>query len=82
MEEYERAVKEPKIVATKPNQRKEVKIMSLSLGTWILLIIVMIIITKIAHKFSSRPTKGRVQKTHDRYGVGDMFAINCIYFFV
>jgi len=61
MEEYERAVKEPKIVATKPNQRKEVKIMSLSLGTWILLIIVMIIITKIAHKFSLktifRPTK-------------------------
>ena len=47
------------------NQNKEELHMSLSLGTWILLIIVMIIVAKLAHKFNLktifRPAKKTVQ---------------------
>lgn len=50
-------VSEQKIVKKKQEikpekQRKEESKMSLSLGTWILLIIVMLVVAKIAHKLS------------------------------
>jgi hypothetical protein len=56
---------------TKDLVKKEVKtkgegFMSLSLGTWIMLVIVMIIVAKLAHKLSLktifRPTKKSVKK--------------------
>lgn len=60
--------KEEKIIELKPTikskteeVKKEEKTMSLSLGTWIMLIIVMVIVTKVAHKIGLktifRPTK-------------------------
>jgi hypothetical protein len=52
----------PKII----KQKKEKIVMGLSLGTWIMLIIVMVIVAKIAHKLSLktifRPTKKAAKK--------------------
>jgi len=49
------------VIKKEPKQKKEKVKMSLSLGTWIMLIIVMLIIAKIAHKITLKtifkPTK-------------------------
>ena len=67
--------KEPKqhlqINKTQKSKRKEDRHMTLSLGTWILLILAMVIVAKLAHKISLktifRPTKRSVKHVKEEW---------------
>ena len=58
----EQYVEQETLKTHQPQKRKESFKMSLSLGTWILLIIVMIIVAKVAHKLRLRLLFGPTKK--------------------